>query len=157
MATPDPGDLDQNVRVTTILAAAMATTVPVYVVVAWLVTPAVTTPLLPGGTLRTLTWVLGAVAAAELLFAPVMFRAQVAAAGRSNTAGERLSGYRNAVVIAFALRESVAIFGLVLSFIGGDPTWSAVFAAAALAAMLIGWPRRSDMEALARSVPPVEP
>ncbi len=140
-----------------ILAAAMATTVPVYVVVAWLVTPAVAAPLASGGTLRTLTWILGAVAAVELVFAAVMFRARVAAAGRSRTAGERLAGYRNAVVIAFALRESVAIFGLALSLIGGDATWSAVFAAAALAAMLIGWPRRSDMEALAREVAPVEP
>ena len=157
MVTTDPAELDQQVRVTMILAAAIATTVPVYVLVAWLVTPAITTPLLGGSELRTLVWALAAAAAAEVLFAPFMFRARVAAAGRRPTVEERLSGYRNAVVIAFALRESVAIFGLVLSFVSGDPTWSAVFAAVALATMLMGWPRRSDMEALATGLPPSEP
>lgn len=157
MSTPPGGEVEQEARITTILAAAMATAVPVYVVVAWLVTQAMTAPLLSGAALRTVAWALGAVGAAELLFASLMFRLRVAAARRRDTPRERLSGYRNAVVISFALRESVAIFGLALSLASGDPTWAAAFAAVALAAMLVGWPRRSDMRALTSDVPPFDP
>jgi F0F1-type ATP synthase membrane subunit c/vacuolar-type H+-ATPase subunit K len=149
--------VEQQARVTMILAAAMATSVPVYAVVAWLVTAGMTAPMVEPGVLRTLLIALALVSAAELVFAGVLFRTQVAAARSRETVEERLGAYRVAVVITFALRESVAIYGLVLSLVGDDPVWAAAFAAGALATMLLGWPRRSEMEALAADVPPIDP
>ena len=47
-------------------------------------------------------------------------------------------------LVAFALRESCAVLGLVLAFLARQPLWYAAFAAPAAIAMLMGWPRSHD-------------
>ena len=42
-----------------------------------------------------------------------------------------------------------AIVGLVITMLTGDLRWCLALAAAALLAMLLGWPRRADMARLA--------
>ena len=68
---------------------------------------------------------------------------------RQADAAERVASYRTAAIASFALRESVAIIGLVITFLSGDLRWCLGLAAAAALAMLLGWPRRADMVRLA--------
>ena len=58
-------------------------------------------------------------------------------------------------IIAFALREAVAIYGLVLSFLNGDIRWALGFGAVALMSMLLGWPKKLTMVQLGSEVPPI--
>lgn len=152
----DPGQsLDSAARINTVLAATMLASVAVYVVIAYLVAPTAAGDPLDPELLRTLAIVLGVVSAATLITAEVLFRARLRGARAATAVSERLAGYRVAMIIAFALRESVAIYGLVLSFLSNDPVWAIGFAAVAALAMVAGWPRRSTLEALAADVPPI--
>jgi F0F1-type ATP synthase membrane subunit c/vacuolar-type H+-ATPase subunit K len=157
---PDPEvllkpSIDQFARTTNIIAFAIAAAVPIYIVVAWLVAPTVATapgyeelvPLLAG--------IFAVLSAGHLVLAQVLFASRVRAAEKLPTPEERLASYRVTVIIAFALREAVAIYGLVLSLLGGDPRWCLGFGAVALVSMALGWPRRSVMERLASDVPPI--
>lgn len=153
---PDPNaSLDQFARITTIIAFAVAAAVPLYVLVAWVVAPQ--DPAMAGdrGLVGTLAIALGVVAVGTLIAAQGLFRTRVAAARRQATPEQRLATYRVAVIIALALKESVAIYGLVLSLLDGDPLWAMGFGVVALAAMTLSWPRRTEMEALAAEVPPI--
>ena len=91
----------------------------------------------------------------SVLIAGVIFRSRVRMAREATTPLERLSGYRMAVIIAFALRETVAPYGLILSLASGDPRWVVGFGAVALATMAMGWPRRSQMLELTTDVQPI--
>jgi len=51
--------------------------------------------------------------------------------------------------VSFAMRESAAIIGLVISLLTGDLRWCLALSAAAVLAMLLGFPRRADMVRLA--------
>jgi F0F1-type ATP synthase membrane subunit c/vacuolar-type H+-ATPase subunit K len=93
--------------------------------------------------------VLAAIAVAQLLIARVVWGAMVQSASRKATALERLAAYRTATVVAFALRESTALIGLVLTLLGGDLRWCLGLSTLAVVAMLAGWPRRADMVRLA--------
>jgi F0F1-type ATP synthase membrane subunit c/vacuolar-type H+-ATPase subunit K len=91
----------------------------------------------------------------HLLAAQILFAARVRAAEVLPTPEQRLAAYRVAVILAFAIREAVAIYGLVLSFISGDLRWCFGFGAIALVSMMMGWPRRSTMERLGSEIPPI--
>jgi hypothetical protein len=147
--------IDQFARTTTILAGAIAASIPIYMVVAWLVAPTVATGADNDELVPLLAGILAALSAGHLVLASVFFANRVRAAEKLPTPEERLAGYRVAVIIAFALREAVAIYGLVLTFLSGDPRWCLGFGAVALVSMALGWPRRSSMERLASDVPPI--
>ena len=147
--------LDQVARVTHIIAAAIAASVPIYMVIAWLVAPTVATGTDNADLVRLLAGILAVLSAGHLVLAHLLFVNRVAAAAKLSTPEQRLAAHRVAVIIAFALREAVAIYGLVLSFLSGDPRWAFGFGAVALVSMVFGWPRRSTMERLASDVPPI--
>jgi hypothetical protein len=148
--------LDEFARTTSIVAAAIAATLPVYVAVAWLLTDRSDwTPTLSGPTIPVVTWAIAAIAIAELATAEVVFRVMAALAASRDTSTDRLTGYRSAIMVAFALREGAAIMGLVLTLLTGELMWCLALSAGALATMLAGWPKRSAMERLASEVAPI--
>jgi hypothetical protein len=148
--------LDEFARTTSIVAAAIAATLPVYVAVAWLLTDRSDwTPTLSGPTIPVVTWAIAAIAIAELATAEVVFRVMAALAASRDTSTDRLAGYRSAIIVAFALREGAAIMGLVLTLLTGELVWCVALSAGALATMLAGWPKRSAMERLASEVAPI--
>ena len=157
---PDPEvlvkpTLDQFARTTMILAGAIAASVPIYMAVAWLVAPTVASASGSDDLVPLLAGIFAVLSAGHLVLAQLLFTSRVRAAEKLPTPEERLARYRVAVIIAFALREAVAIYGLVLSLLGGDPRWCLGFGAVALVSMVLGWPRRSTMERLASDVPPI--
>lgn len=157
---PDPEvllkpSIDHSARTTTILAAAIAASVPIYMVVAWLVAPTVATASGNAELVPLLAGIFMVLSAGHLVLAQLLFASRVRAAEKLPTPVERLAAYRVAVIIAFALREAVAIYGLVLTLLGGDPRWCLGFGAVALVSMVLGWPRRTAMERLASEVPPI--
>lgn len=145
----------QSIRLTGIIAAAVAASIPIYMVIAWMVAPASESAGLGEAELRILSGVLAFLGVGNLVIAQVLFARGVSRAKTHSTAEQRIASYRTAVIIAFAVREGVAIYGLVLSFLSGDPRWASGFGAVALASMLMGWPKRSEMERLGAEVPPI--
>jgi F0F1-type ATP synthase membrane subunit c/vacuolar-type H+-ATPase subunit K len=160
LCQPDPEvlvkpSIEQFARTTHIIAAAIAASVPIYMVVAWLVAPAVATSSGSDELVPLLAGIFAVLSAGHLVLAQLLFASRVRAAEELPTPEERLASYRVAVIIAFALREGVALYGLVLGFLSGDPRWAFGFGAVALVSMMFGWPRRSTMERLASEVPSI--
>ena len=136
-------------RTTTILCAAILLSIPIYAVVAWAVTVGGRSGIGSEGLPATVLWGLAAVGAAQLAVAQGVWTAMKRTAATKETAVERLDGYRNAAIVAFALREATAVFGLALTLLTGDLRWCLALSALALLAMAAGWPRRAEMERLA--------
>jgi len=131
-----------------LICGAFLVSVAVYVLVARLVmgkAPALAP--LP----ELLPWILAGVAVLALLSAQPLGALMARNAESQPTPEARQAGYRQAVVVAFAVRESAAIFGLVLTLLTGDLSWVLILAAAAVLAMVIGWPRRAQFDRLGRS------
>lgn len=59
--------------------------------------------------------------------------------------------FRQAIIMAFALREGAATLGLVVTLLTRDPRWVLGLAATAMLAMLLGWPTVAGWERLNRS------
>jgi F0F1-type ATP synthase membrane subunit c/vacuolar-type H+-ATPase subunit K len=150
-----PSSIDQFARVVFIIAGALAASVLVYMAVAWFVAPSTTSPGLGSEQLQLMALVLAVLSIGHLVAAQALFTSRLRAAAKLPSPGQRLESYRTSFILAFALREAVAIYGLVLSFLSGDVRWCLGFGAIALVSMLMGWPRRSAMERLASEVPPI--
>lgn len=146
---------EQFIRVTSIIAIALAASIPIYMVIALAVAPTSEAVTVDADVVELVVGVLVFAAAGNLVAAQIVFRRGVAAAEKHPTPEQRLGGYRIAVIIAFALREGVAIYGLVISFLSGDARWAVGFGAVALVSMFLGWPKREAMERLAAEVPPI--
>lgn len=138
-----------------IIAAAITVTVPIYVAVAWLLAPTSAVMADEPQMITLMAGVLAVLSVGNLVASALLVSSRRRSLARLSDPRERLAGYRVAVIIAFALREAVAIFGLVLSLLSGDPGWAVGLGAVALLSMLAGWPRRSDIARLASAVPPI--
>jgi F0F1-type ATP synthase membrane subunit c/vacuolar-type H+-ATPase subunit K len=148
MDTPAPLPVDAMARVTTAICFAILASIPLYVAIAWIVVgqgAGVSGAALP----PVLKWALGAVGLVMLVVAQAVWVAMKRSAAAQPTAAGRLAAYRTAAIVSFALREAAAIVGLVIAMLTGDLRWCLALAAAALLAMLLGWPRRTDMQRLA--------
>lgn len=142
----------EHSRVLNIVAAAMGFGTIVYPIVAWLFLHSGHGALLPGAP-ALLVPILLAAALTTLLGAEGIFRTLLAGAP-GDAADARVLRYRQAVTIAFALREAAAIIGFVLTLLTGNMAWSVGTTAVVLLAMAAGWPRRSTVKALADSTGP---
>jgi len=147
--------VDQYAKTTTILAGAFASSVVLYMFIAWYVAPSAALAAGDDQLHRLLAIVLAVVSAGHLVAAQVLTQVFLRMAHRRATPAERLGGYRTGVIIGLALREGVALYGLVLSLLDGNPKWAIGFGVVALFSMIVGWPRRSVMEGLAADVPPI--
>jgi hypothetical protein len=137
---------EQFVRVTNLICFAIMMSVPIYMVVAWI--------LVAQGGLgtrleNTVATALAVAAGGLLVGARVVFDRLKAAAAAKSTVSDRLAAYRTAAIIAFAMREGIAIIGLMVTLLGGDLRWAFGFGAIAMLAMLIGWPKKAEMVRLA--------
>jgi hypothetical protein len=146
-ATP-PALVDDAARVTTVICAAIVLAVPVYVAVAWMVVGQ-GVGASGGGLPSVLVWALASVGITLLAVAEAVWAAMKRSAAGRPTPADRLASYRTAAIVSFAMRESAAIIGLVIALLTGDLRWSFALSAAAVLAMLLGFPRRADMARLA--------
>lgn len=148
MDTAPPLLVDATARVTTVICIAILASIPLYVAIAWIVVDQGAGKL-GGGLPPVLTGALAAAGIAVLAIAQAVWGAMKRGAAAKPTPAERLASYRSAAVVSFALRESAAVIGLAVTFLTGDVRWCLALSAAALLAMLLGWPRRADMVRLA--------
>jgi hypothetical protein len=126
-----------------VVCAALAGAALVYFLVAWLLLAVVLDPAGVGGLPAPVPGVLAVFAAATLVAAPVVERGLLQRGGGSVPDA---AGYRAAKLLGFALRETVAIVGLVLALVTGRAAWSGLLSLAALVAMALAWPRAADLE-----------
>lgn len=155
MHAPTRSSTDQLVRMNTLIAAALVASVVVYIAVAWLIAPTAAAPSQDTEYIQLIAAILAVLSLGHLVAAQTLFAIRARAAAKLPTPEQRLGAYRVALILSFALREAVAVFGLVLSFLSGDARWCLGFGAVALISMLMGWPKRSEMNRLASEVPPI--
>lgn len=133
-----------------VICAAFVVATLIYGGVAWFVVTSSTVELpslaKPGG------FALVATTAAILLLlaAPLAQRllAQDREARHSSMPTVPFETFRQAVIVAFALREGTAILGLVITLLLRDIRWVLGLGAAAVLAMVLGWPTEAGWERL---------
>ena len=155
MNAPTKFSSDNFIRLINIIAIALVASVLVYMVIAWVVTPTVAEEGGDAGFIQMMAVIFAVVSLGHLVAAQMLFAIRVRAAEKLPTPEQRLGSYRVAFILSFALREAVAVYGLILSFLSGDARWCLGFGAVAAISMLLGWPKRSAMERLASDVPPI--
>lgn len=148
--TPLPSPSPKEWTTLHLICAAFATATVVYGAVGWLLVTSnrFELPHLAGtgGLAR-----LAAVAAVLLLLgAPLIQRllAQDRDARRGSMPDVPFETYRQAIIVAFALREGAAIVGLAITLLSRDVRWVLALGAAAVLAMLLGWPREGAWQRL---------
>lgn len=149
-----------RLRVLTIVCAALMASVIIYGAIPFLVTPAdpdqepqaVLLPVLGFVSLMMLPITL--VARKVLLGAIALLGPDELAVSRADPmdremAADQLTGklarYFNGTIVSMALAESIAIYGLVLAFVGFPPVTAIPFCLLALAAQAIFFPRASAL------------
>jgi len=136
-------ELDPTVRTVTILAGAFAASVLAFMVVAaFLVAIGVFSEGSPA--ILELLPVIGITLLALPIAAPFVGSKIADAAG--DTADEVLQGWSQGHIVAMAMREGMGLAGITLSLVAGSVPWIVGFGAVSLAAILLGWPRRSELE-----------
>jgi hypothetical protein len=153
--SPTKTSTDQSIRLTNIIAVVLAASVVVYMLIAWLVAPITASPESANTDIAVMAGAVAVLSFGHLVVAHFLFARGVRSAEKRRRPVERLSGYRVAIIISFAVRESVAIYGLILSLLSGDPMWCLAFGVVTLISMGIGWPARSVMNRLAAEVQPI--
>jgi hypothetical protein len=143
----------EAVRFLNVVCAGMVISVGVFVMVAWFVASGLDSmgplgPPLPQG----VVYFGVAVGLALLVAAPIAHRKMLERAAQTVRAHERtdttLESFRLATLLSFILREGAAIVGLMLTLLTSQPMWCYLLAAAAIVAMITGWPREEHLRAL---------
>lgn len=155
MHAQTPPSTDQFIRLINIIAVALVASVLVYMVIARVVAPTVAEAGGDAELIQMMAAILAIVSLGHLVAAQMLFAIRVRAAEKLPSPEQRLGSYRVAIILSFALREAVAVYGLILSFLSGDARWALGFGAVAAISMLLGWPKRSAMERLGSEVPPI--
>ena len=128
MHAQTPPSTDQFIRLINIIAVALVTSVLVYMVIAWVVAPTVAEAGGAAELIQMMAAILTIVSLGHLVAAQMLFAIRVRAAEKLPTPEQRLSSYRVAIILSFALREAVAVYGLILSFLSGDVRWASALA-----------------------------
>jgi len=155
MHAPTEFSPDNSIRLTNIIAVTIVASVFVYVAIAWVVAPTIAVENGDTELVQLMAMILAVLSLGHLVAAQMLFAVRARVAAKQPTPEQRLSSYRAAIILSFALREAVAVYGLILSFLSGDVRWCLGFGAAAIASMLLGWPNRSAMDRLASEIPPI--
>ncbi len=143
----DRAALDARFRVVSLLWGSLLTGVSVFAGVVWamasgLLGPAVPAAIAPG------------LASKLLLLAPLLMA--VGIAYRNGEVGShagperRLAAYQARVLVALAIQEAGALFGLALCLLSARPSWALGVGGMAAAAMLFSRPRRDELDRIAR-------
>jgi len=155
MQVPPTHSTDQFIRLINIIAAALVASVVVYMAIAWIVAPTIAEAGADAEFIQLMAAILATMSLGHLVAAQMLFAIRFRAAAKLPTPEQRLGSYRTAIILSFALREAVAVYGLILSFLSGDARWCFGFGAVAVVSMLLGWPKRSAMDRLASEAPPI--
>lgn len=102
----------------------------------------------PGSAPNVLVTTLLVTGVVLLVATPAVTRAiykRADAEGFDGDRGKALAAYATATVVAFNLRAAVAMLGFGLTVVTFNPWWSWGLGGAAAIAMLLGWPRRSEV------------
>ena len=144
-----------------VICGALAASVVMYVGVAWVVVRQGALGEVSGAMPAALPGAMLVAAALLLVAAGRVQRAMLARAAKpdgTGGSGVPMQAIQSAYIVGFALREAVAICGLVLTLISGDLKWAVVLSAVAVLAMVAGWPTRSRVESyLGQGRGPLEP
>jgi hypothetical protein len=148
--------LETQMRVLTLVCAALAGSLVLYAGITWYLLEQVglqpvwnTMPLLVPG-------VVGLVALGPLCAAPYVSRLLLAQAPSAASTADPQAAFQvvmRATIVAFAMREAVGVLGFVLALVSGELIWCVALSGVALLAMLLGWPRRDQMEEVFRRAP----
>lgn len=142
-------EVDQTARTVTILAGAFAASVLAFMIVAaFLVASGVFSEGSPA--ILELLPVIGVTLLALPVAAPVVARKIIEAAG--DTVDDVLRGWTQAHTVAMAMREGMGLAGVTLALVAGSVPWIVGFGAVSLAAIALGWPRRTELEERVRRV-----
>jgi hypothetical protein len=155
MQAPTTSSTDQLVRVNTLIAVALVASVLAYMAIAWFVAPTTVESSGDAEFIQLMATILAVLSLGHLVAAQMLFAIRARAAAKLPMPEQRLGAFRIAFILSFALREAVAVYGLILSLLSGDARWCLGFGAVALISMLLGWPKRSAMNRLAAEVPPI--
>lgn len=137
-----------RLRPVRMVAAAFAASVTLYTLVAWFLVGRAGRPALGAG-LPAGADIVGAGVAGILILLSTRVRVRLAAAPRGagpQTQAERVARYQRAVIVGLAMREAVAIVGLVLALLTGRAAWAYGLGGIAFLAILAAWPRVSEVE-----------
>ncbi len=156
--TPTPDStIRQRLKALDVISGAMLAALMVYVVVGWALVHH-RSPVLEDEPSGLLVGVLCGLAVLLLLGAHLLVRGRVRGLTAAPPAAAAVvDAYIQANIFAFALREAVGLFGLVLTILSGRELWVVLFATLAAADMLIAWPRRGAIAAALGEDTPVEP
>jgi hypothetical protein len=137
-----------RLRILNVICFALAASVGLYMAIAWLVLEVVgfEAPLASGvGYLPQLLSLLGFL---PLILAPLVSGSllkKISTADQETSPEQVGTAFQTATVVGFALRESGAVVGLVLSLLTGQLFWCLALGGASLLAMMMGWPRREHL------------
>lgn len=100
----------------------------------------------------------GVLAVVALLFlglAAVVYRIMMQRIPANSTVEARIAKWKIATILSFAVRETTAIFGFVLTMLTGDLRWVVGLAGITVLFMLYAFPRWSTFEKSLKEVPPI--
>lgn len=143
--------LDAQYRQIAIVSFAMIVSVAMYMLVAWFL------PLKAGdlGELG-IPWIaMAAIGLGLLAAAPMIPRMLMGKLPPTATVEERIVKFKAATMVGFALRESAAVIGLMITMLTGDFRWVAALGSLTILVMLFAFPKRSQLEKLGQEIPPI--
>jgi hypothetical protein len=144
--------VDEALRFLNVVCGALIVSVGAFAMVAWFVASGPGAQGVVGPPVPTGVAVFGAVVGVALLLAaPVIYRKMLerATGGRAQERETTaLESFRLATMLAFILREGAAIVGLMLTLLTNEPMWCYALAGMAIVAMIWGWPRPDQLDAL---------
>lgn len=145
--------IERELRILQIIVYGITLSLVVYVGIAlFLVRQGTVGPMT---TPTILPWVLAAVAISTLAAAGTVVKTIMARVRTVETASERLTAYRSAVIVGAAMRESVGVIGLFATLITHNLLWVGVLSALAALAILTNLPTRSALRAAVQETPPI--
>ncbi len=159
--TREKEELRKGFRIVMVIWIAMLVSVTAYAAIAHIMVAyemARDSQGVPLGTLKNILYV---IALATLLLTPVVRKAvlkfQGGAYGKSGMwssehVGAAMGKYMSALIVALALAESIAIYGLVLFLLGDNLTTLYTFVIVSAVAMLFYRPKMEELENLALEV-----
>jgi hypothetical protein len=109
----------------------------------------------PMTTPTVLPWVLAVVAVSILAAAGTVVKTIMARVRKVETASEKLTAYRSAVVVGAAMRESVGVIGLFATLITHNLLWVTLLAALAALAILTNLPTRLALRSALQENAPI--
>jgi hypothetical protein len=145
--------IERELRILLIIVYSIAFSLLVYVGVAFVLLRQGTVG--PIATPAFLPWVLAVVAVSILVTAGTVAKTIMARVRTVETASEKLTAYRSAVIVGAAMRESVGVIGLFATLITHNLLWVGVLSALAALAILTNLPTRSTLQSALQENTPI--